>query len=124
MSRAYAMQIDIHGIPLGLEEAIKATIEDLWTISEWNRNEVDVFVDDKAGAPKSTAKTLYLNCYGEDSLCGGASEEEFAARVRDAVWKITECFSEISVIATYLEDLPYETYTFDEDDYEKWKKKN
>ena len=34
-----------------------------------------------------------------------------------AIWRANGSFCEVVVNATYLEDLPYETYTLDESDY-------
>lgn len=55
---------------------------------------------------------LYL--VGESNLVGGESEEEYAARVAVTVWRINGEYCEVEVVATYLEDLPYEIYTFDD----------
>ena len=54
---------------------------------------------------------------GESSLGGGTSEEEFAESLAHAIWKANAGFCSIRVIATYLEDLPYEDYDFEEDEY-------
>jgi hypothetical protein len=53
--------------------------------------------------------------YAEASLYEG--EEEFAEGVARAVWEANAGYCEVKVKATYLEELPYETYSFAEDEY-------
>jgi len=61
-----------------------------------------------------------LSASGESSLTGGESEEEFAERITEAIWKANGKFCTVQVDATYLEDLPCETYSFDEEDYQRF----
>lgn len=64
-----------------------------------------------------------LTARAADRLCGGETEEDFADRIADAVWKANQGYAEVNVIATYLEDLPYEIHERRYQDYMKWKKK-
>ncbi len=36
-----------------------------------------------------------------------------------AIWKANGAYCEVSVDATYMESLPYETHSLDEDDYKR-----
>lgn len=56
---------------------------------------------------------------GESSLCGGEGEDEFAKRVAKSIMKANGGPCEVSVQATFLEDLPHESYYFDEDNYKE-----
>lgn len=51
---------------------------------------------------------------GEKNLCGGETEDEFARRVAKAVFKANGKPCEVDIRATFLEELPYEAYHFDE----------
>jgi hypothetical protein len=56
----------------------------------------------------------------DGSLCGGESEDEFAQRLAKAIWTANGGYCEVEVVATYLEDLPHESYSFDEDQYDQF----
>jgi len=58
-----------------------------------------------------------LSAYGEGLLGGGETEREFTERLSVAIWRANGAYCEVSVNATYLEELPSETYSLDEDDY-------
>ena len=64
-----------------------------------------------------------LSTEAEESLCAGTSEEEFALELTQCVWASNQRFCEVTVVMTYLEDLPREEYVFDsEEKYDKWLK--
>ena len=65
-----------------------------------------------------------LTASEEASLCGGESEEQFTERLSLAVWKANGEFCEVTINATYLENLPYEIHSLDEDDYERLMKRS
>ena len=56
-----------------------------------------------------------ISGYAEGSLSD--TEEDFAKGVARAVWKANAGYCEVRVNATYLDNLPSETYSFDEDEY-------
>ena len=60
-------------------------------------------------------ETMHASAQG--NLCGGESEEEFTERLSLAVWRANGGYCSVTVDATYLENLPYETHTLDEADY-------
>ena len=99
MSRAYQMDVYIEGFDRSREDAIKAAAGQEWTFDNWDDDGKE------------------LHGYGDDSLCAGVGEEEFAKRLGKAIWKANQAFCQITVDATYLELLPHETHCLNEDDY-------
>jgi hypothetical protein len=99
MSRHYEMSVEITSFQPERTDAITAAAGEEWPFDDWNEYE-----------GKLTASA-------EDSLCGGESEEEFAERLSLAIWKANTGFCEVTVRATYLEELPYEEHCLGEDDY-------
>lgn len=112
MSRYYGMDITIDNIPQDKVLGVKKTLEDIW----FDGLDMYEFV------PNSDDGTYFIQQYHEDTLCGGESEEEFAERLTHAVWDVCGCFVPVLITATYLEDLPYEGYEFEEGDYDRYVK--
>ena len=106
MSRYYHMQVKItQPKPLKVAD-IKAATEFEWDAFE---NWVDT----------KDSSTMVLNSDGEGSLCTGETEAEFAERLTQAIWVTNGCFCPVDIAATYLDDLPCEAYSLDEDDYHR-----
>ena len=104
MSRMYSMQIMVDNYNKEKEEDIQETVRESWNIDDsWKEGENQI------------------TWFGEDNLSGGESEDEFSERVAKDIWEANDGFCEVNINATYLEDLPYESYGFDKDDYKKWK---
>lgn len=99
MSRYYGMGITVTGHKLELAATIREAATEEWPFEEW-----------QAGDENLTA-------YAENNLYGGESEEQFTERITLAVWRANGAYCEVTVQATYLESLPYETHHLDEDDY-------
>jgi hypothetical protein len=104
MSRAYNMSITIGGFHTDRGDAIVEAASQEWPFADWwGGGDLD----------------SELHASAESSLCGGEGEEEFADRLARAVWEANGGFCEVTVDATYLESLPFETHWRDEDDYER-----
>jgi hypothetical protein len=103
MSRWYGMQVRIAGFPSVAIDRIKEAAEGEWTFEDWGGD----------------AQTGTLSSYAESQLCGGEDEGEFTERLALAIWQAAGAYCEVTVNATYLEDLPCESYSLDEDDYER-----
>jgi len=58
-----------------------------------------------------------MSACGQSNLCGGETDDEFAHRLAKAVMEANGGPCGVEVNATYMEDLPHETYTFDKADY-------
>ena len=99
MSRAYEMSVTIASYDPTRIEKIKAAAGEEWSFLDW----YDCGED--------------LTASAEGRLCGGESEEEFTERLTVAIWKANCAHCEVTVNATYLESLPYETHCLDEADY-------
>ena len=102
MSRYYGMSVRITGADPGRVDAVKQAAEAQWPFEDW--------LLDREGV---------LTASAEDRLCGGETDEEFAQRLTQAIWAANGGFCHVEVNATYLEDLPCETYCFGQDDYRR-----
>ena len=100
MSRYYSMAVTIIGANLEQIEAVKQAAEAVWPFDDWFLD-----IEDR------------LVASANDHLCAGRSEEELAQDLAKAIWAANGGYCPVEVAATYLEDLPYETYCFDEDNY-------
>jgi hypothetical protein len=102
MSRYYEMQVTIREADPARTQEIQDAASDEWPFEDWNLE------DDGR---------IWANAEG--SLVGGESDEEFAERLTKAIWIANGAYCNVEVIATYLEDLPCESYSLDEDDYQR-----
>jgi hypothetical protein len=101
MSRWYGMAVRITGFPSTAVDEIKYAAEAEWPFEDW------------AGDGQADE----LTSYAEEDLGGGELEAEFTERLALAIWRAAGAYCEVTVDATYLEDLPCETHSLDEDDY-------
>ena len=99
MSRYYEMGVEILGHDPEKENQIKKAAENEWPFADWWSGEG------------------HMRASAQDWLAGGESEEQFTERLSVAIWRANGAFCEVVVNATYLEELPYETHTLDEEDY-------
>ena len=99
MSRHYEMSVEITGHRPEQADAIREAATSLWEFIDWYDQ------DDT------------LTASAEGSLCGGESEEEFTERLSVAIWRANGAYCDVTVDATYLESLPYETHCLNEADY-------
>jgi hypothetical protein len=102
MSRHYSMAVTITGAAAEHVEAVKQAAEAEWPFDDW-------FLGDDA----------VLTASAEDWLCGGETEEEFAERLAKAIWAANAAPCQVDIDATYLEELPYESYSLDDHDYDR-----
>jgi len=92
--------------PVRKADVVKAA-EDIWNFDNW--------WDQKEAA---SGKDVLCGC-GQGNLVGGEEEADFAERLAEAVWKVNGSFCEVTVDATALESIPYDTFVFDEEEYKK-----
>lgn len=107
MSREYRMRVQIEGYDprkiSGIELAVQIVLgtDDEFDEFEYMHNEA-------------------LKLRADTALCGGETEEEFFARVRDAVWHANGGkYCHVIVHQTCMEDLPTECYEADEEDFDE-----
>ena len=105
MSRAYNMYVAISGHVASNTTAIKDAAGGEWEFDAW---------DEWDGK---------LTASADGHLGGGETEKQFVERLSMAVWRANGLFCDVVIHATYLEDLPCETYSLDEDDFEQLKAK-
>jgi hypothetical protein len=101
MSRSYDMTIIVRGVNPERLEAVQEAAESCWDFDDWFQ------LASKDGQQAS----------GYGSLCGGETEDEFADRLAKEIWAANGGFCEVEVRALCLENLPYGSYSFDEDDF-------
>ena len=101
------MAVEISGYDRDKASEIQAAAEREWPFSDWW-----LAGDEDESEPEMQASA-------EHSLAGGESEEEFTERLSLAIWRTNGGYCEVIVSATFLENLPYEIHTLDEDDYER-----
>ena len=99
MSRYYEMSVEISGYSPDKLATIQDATSNLWPFSDWDEYDNT------------------LSASGCEHLCGGESEQEFTERLSLAVWRANGAYCKISVNATYLESLPFETHSLTEADY-------
>ncbi len=99
MSLFYRMSVEVSGHRPEAIDAIKDAGTSEWPFDDWTE------VDGK------------LSACGEGLLGGGETEREFTERLSVAIWRANGAYCEVSVNATYLEDLPTDTHSLDEDNY-------
>lgn len=105
MSRRYNMGILICDVDPNRVEQVKSAATQEWpSLDDW-------YFD---------TDTHVLTASGEDNLCGGEGEEEFADRLAHAIWAAHGSYCEVTVAATYLEELPYEEHVRDAEAYDRW----
>ena len=112
MSRLYEMHVKIIGFDPKRQEAIEEAANDEWTFEEWSDNKKWI-KSRKSKAP------IEMSAYGQEQLCGGESEDEFARRMAKAIMKANGKPCEVQINATCMEDLPYTPFSFDEDDFKE-----
>lgn len=113
MNRAYSMYVTVSWKPKPGEN-IKETAQEIGDAmrKQWPFDDQFCYCDEDG--------IVELSDSADGNLCGGESEEEFADRLAKAVWEVAAGVK-IEVNATCLEDIPYDTYTFNEEDYQEWK---
>jgi hypothetical protein len=99
MSRFYQMSVELSGHDPAKVAQVREAAEGEWPFDDWFDSGEN------------------LTASGQANLSGGEGEEEFAERLAAAIWRANGGFCRVSVDATYLENLPYETYELDESDY-------
>jgi len=104
MSRCYEMSVEISGHDPTRAEDIQAAAEKEWPFDDW-------WLADG----EEPGETMHASA--QDNLCGGETEEGFTERLSVAIWRANGSYCHLTVDATYLEALPYETHSLDEADY-------
>ena len=99
MTRFYGMSVEVSGFRSEAIDQIKVAAGSQWSFDDW------------------TDTNEKLSAYGESFLGGGETEEEFIERLAMAIWRANRAYCEVVATATYLEDLPCEIHSLNEDDY-------
>jgi hypothetical protein len=104
MSRFYEMSITISAKEAKITKqervAVETAVEELW---DWECEEHDGII----------------HATGQEYLNAGETEDHFARRCYQAVWNAVKRYVDVGVNATYLEDLPCESYESSVEDFNK-----
>jgi hypothetical protein len=103
------MTVKVSGFKADRKEEVISAADSEWDFDDW------------IGTTEKDA-TETLTATGHGNLCGGETEAEFAKRLSRAAFKANGGPCEVEVNATCLDELPCETYSFDENDYEDYVK--
>ncbi|NQU21008.1 MAG: hypothetical protein HQ567_06960 [Candidatus Nealsonbacteria bacterium] len=99
MSRSYNMLVRIRNVAPERVDRVKQAANDEWDFDDWHEYEDSI--------------SACVDGY----LCSGETEDEFAERLAKVIWAANGGYCNVEVVATYLENLPCETHSFDEDQY-------
>ena len=99
MSRFYGMSVRISNHDPARVAAIVEAAEEEWPFGGLTDNGTS------------------LSGYGQDNLIAGCSEKDFAEQFTAAIWRANGAYCNVKIVATYLEDLPCETYRLEKADY-------
>lgn len=102
MSQEYRCNVSIENFRSERTEEIVKAIKDFWCFTE-----VDTYAQ---GTEFNT-----ITSEAEGNMRG--PEKDFARDLAIEIWKANQDKCEVSVFLLCLEDLPYESFCFDEDDY-------
>jgi hypothetical protein len=99
MSRYFSMFVRISGANPDRTEAVQNAAAGEWSFDAWHES------------------SGILTSGGDGQLGGGESDDEFSQRLAKAIWAANGGFCEVELHSTYLDDLPYESFNFDQNDY-------
>jgi hypothetical protein len=112
MSRFYEMQTEIKGYNRSKADEIIAAALEEWTEFDGDIEETRCLCSGE-NQDNATEIVVITGC-GQGNLCGGETEEQFANRLTQEIFKANGGPCKVTVRATCMEDLPQETYEFDE----------
>jgi len=105
MSRSYNMSVNVSEFDLSRVDKIQDAANDEWSFLDWF-----------TAKDQKTNKVIELSASEDGNLCGGETEEEFSHRLARAIFKANGKPCKVQVSCIFLEDLPCDNYTFDEND--------
>jgi len=111
MNCLYEMEVRIRNANPEYRSVIENAMQELWCFGELRSQSLS----------NGTEKWL---AFGQDHLCGGQEEQDFADDIAKAIWDANLAYCEVEVRATCLEYVPCETYTMDEEEYERLSEKD
>lgn len=113
MSRYYEASVEIEEPEKSRQQQIKEACCEEWAFDK------EAFQDFERG---NGAKGI--EAVAQDRLCGGETEEEFVARMAEAIWKANGGYCRVVVNTLYLEELPYVAYPMGEEEYKEIMEEN
>ena len=101
MSRYYSMSVTITGALPDRFTSLMAAASAEWGFDDWDSHE-----------------GILLGS-GDAQLFGGETEQQFTERLTKAIWRANGGPCRVEVTATYLDELPCESYSLGADDYDR-----
>ena len=98
MSRLYEMGLEVKAFDPNKQDDIIEAANDQWPFEDHNWSDGET-----------------LAGHGESNLGGGEMDSEFAKRLTKAVFEANGGPCKVTVHATCMENLPFETFEFDKD---------
>jgi hypothetical protein len=111
MSHLYEMYVEIHGLKPEREADI---IDGL--VAQFPEWAGAITVEENTWDPERRGQK-HLEATAQGKLHWGKDTYAFATEVRDEVWKANEAYCQVKLIATDIENAPFDSYDFDEDIY-------
>jgi len=100
MSSWYKIEVSVNAFDLTKEDAIIEAARTAWDFDNVTKTDKNV-------------KTLYIS--GESQV--GGEITDYIGRFAKAIWKANGKYCDIDVQALCVEDLPFEDYSLDDEDY-------
>lgn len=105
MSRWYRTKVTVTNPKAAHLSALADALYNEWGFSE------------KLESAREDENGSHIELEGESTLCAGEGEEELAGRLAKAAWTANGEYCKVLVTTTFLDDLPYEIFSMEEDDY-------
>ncbi len=116
MSTPYEIAIDMRKVPIHLGEELIVIANNLWSWLNWR--EVQAPTQD-------SGVRWFLHASSKGQLPDDVTPQQFANKVRDAIWEKAQQHILLVITTTCLQDLPHVHYDYEEEeDYEVWNKEN
>jgi len=109
MSRYYEAKIEIEGFDESKSGQIQDACREAWGFAK----------DDWFCFERAADSVRCMEAVTRGNLCGGETEEEFSERLAKVVWQANGGCCRVTVNTLYLDEVPYEAYVMDEDNYEE-----
>ena len=108
MSSMFRFSINVEKLKKEEIKKVKTYLETMWGWAD-----LSDYLDER-----NKRYTLY-GC-GEGSL-SCYTDDEFSREIAQGLWEKIKRFVPINITTTCLENLPYEEYTYDKDEYLEWR---
>jgi len=124
VSQYYELYIAVYGFNEARNQQVAEVIAETW---EFEKPDYGMFSptegteQEYTGLPMTgDGQVTFMDACAQGNVSG--PPEDILQEVREAIWEHNEAYCIVECRATYLEDLPYEDFNADKEDYEEWLK--